>query len=191
MPTNVDQPSGFRAKRHAQGGLVRTSKYYIASALASNIFRGDPVIPVNTNKRINVAAAGNRLIGVFDGVTYLDSNGDVQIRPMWATGTTLKTGSVAEATVYDDPETLFEIQGSGAIAETDIGNFADVTMATAGVAATGQSGAEVDTTTFGTTDGQLRLAEFVERDDNVRGSANAKVHVLINEHYLKAAMTAI
>lgn len=187
---NRDNPSGLKVARHARSGLTRPNRYFIASALASNIFRGDPVIPVNTNKRINVAAAGNRLIGVFQGVTFENVQGEVKFEKYWPTGQTLKTGTVAEALVWDDPETLFEIQSAGALAQTDIGNFADVTMATAGNTSTGISGAELDQTTLGTSDGQLRLEQFVDRPDNEVGT-NAKVLVVINEHYLRGALTAI
>lgn len=188
---NRDAPSGLKVLKHLTGGEQnRLSRYHIATALASNIYRGDPVIPVNTSKNINVAAAGNRLQGVFDGVMYIDSNGDVQFRPRWATGTTLKTGTVSDAFVYDDPDTIFEIQAAGSIVAADIGTFMDVTMATSGNNATGQSGCEIDQTTIGTTDGQLKVLDLIERCDNAYG-ANAKVAVLINEHYSRAAVTAI
>lgn len=188
---NTNYPSGFRVSKSGRGGVSsRLSQYFIASALASNIFRGDGVIPVGTNKRIDVAAATNRLIGVFDGVNYVLTNGDTQFRPYWATGTALKTGTVAQASVYDDPDTLFEIQGSGIIAQADIGAFADITAATAGNTLTGTSGQQLDTTTI-TSGTQLRIEEFVDRPDNTAGIANAKVLVRINLHYLNAAMTAI
>jgi hypothetical protein len=187
---NRDNPSGLKVARHARGGLVRPNRYFIASALASNIFRGDPVIPVNTSKRINVAAAGNRLIGVFQGVTYVNPQGEVKFEKYWPTGQTLQTGSVAEALVWDDPETLFEIQHSGVMAIADVGAFFDVTMATAGSTLTGISGAELDTATLSTADGQLRFEQIVDRPDNELG-ANGKALVVINEHYLRGALTGI
>lgn len=189
--SNTNSPSGFKVSKHARGGVSsRMSQYFIASALASNIFRGDGVIPVNTSKRIDVAAATNRLIGVFDGVNYVLANGDTQFRPYWATGTTLKTGTVAQANVYDDPDTLFEIQGSGVIADADVGALADITAAVAGNTLTGTSGQQLDSTTIasGTT---LRIEEFVDRPDNTHGLANAKVLVRISLHYLSGALTAI
>ena len=187
---NRDNPSGLKVVRHARGGLVRPNRYFIASGLASNIFRGDPVIPVNTTKRINVAAAGNRLIGVFQGVVYENPQGEVKFEKYWPTGQTLKTGGVAEALVWDDPFTLFEIQHSGNMLAADIGAFFDVTMATAGNTSTGISGAELDTTTLSTSDGQLRFQDRADRLDNEFG-ANGKALVVINEHYLNGALTGI
>src|SRR5262245_36594859 len=150
MP-NVNAPAGFMPARHGTGGTIRSQSYYIAGGLASNIYRGSMVIPVNTSKRINVAAAGNRLIGSFDGCSYVDTNGDVQIRPRWATGTTVKTGTVVECTVFDDPFILFQCQvsGSAGLVATDVGNFADIVIGT-GNAVTGQSADMADQATLGT-----------------------------------------
>lgn len=188
--TNVNNPSGFKPVRHAFGGVVRSSRYYIASGLASNIFLQDPVIPVNTNKRINVAAAGNRLQGVFGGCSYVNAAGDTKFG-YWPTGTTLKSGTVAEALVYDDPNILFEAQAVLVLAQTDIGNFADISMATAGNTYTQLSGAQIDQTTVGTgSGGQLKLIEFVDRPDNVIGSNYARALVLINETYAGPDTTA-
>ena len=181
---NRDNPSGLKVAMHARGGTHRPNRYYIASALASNIFRGDPVIPVNTNKRINVAAAGNRLIGVFQGVTFENAQGEVKFEKYWPTGQTLKTGTVAEALVWDDPGLLFEVQGSASATEEDIGEYADITMATAGIAATGISGCELDTTLLSTTLQQLRVEDVVRRPDNEVG-VNVKLLVTIAEHYLR------
>jgi hypothetical protein len=191
--SNPNAPSGFKPVRHANGGIVRMNRYYIASGLASNIYRGDVIKPVNTNKRIDVAAAGDRLQGVFDGVMYQDANNDTFFRPRWPTGTTLKTGTVAECLVYDDPFTLFEVQGSGIVAEADIFTLGDLTAATAGNAATGQSGQQLDTTTLTSTiatGGQFKVMQFVDRPSNVRGAANARVLVKANEHYEFGSTTA-
>jgi hypothetical protein len=188
---NVNAPSGFTATKHATGGVIRPASYYIAGALASNIYRGSMVIPVNTNKRINVAAAGNRLIGSFDGCSYVDTNGDVQFRPRWATGTAVKTGTVVECTVFDDPFILFACQVSSAtgLLATDVGNFADLVVGT-GNATTGQSADMLDQTTLGTTDGQLRIEELYRIQGNDFGQY-AKALVRINEHYFGPALTAI
>lgn len=191
MP-NANTPYGLKPVRHAVGGTIRHSVYQIASALASNIYRGSPVIPVGTNKRIDVAAAGNRLIGVFDGVSYVDSAGETQFKPYWASGTALKTGSVAEAHVFDDPFILFAIQVSSAtgLVATDIGNIADVVIGS-GSAATGQSGDMLDQTTLtatAATGGQLAIEELYDIQGNAYGQY-AKALVRINEHYKFSSTT--
>lgn len=190
---NQNTPFGLIPVRHATGGLVRSNRYEIASALASNIYRGSGVIAVNTTKRINVAAAGNRLRGVFQQVTYFDANGDVQIRPRWASGTAIKTGTVAEAIVFDDPDLLFAVQvsGSAGLVADDIGNFADLVIGT-GSAVTGQSADLLNqatlTATLGT-GGQLFIDELYRQTGNAYGQY-AKALVRINEHDFRGSTTA-
>jgi len=82
-------------------------------------------------------------------VNYVDANGDTQFRPRWLSGQTVQTGSVPEATVFDDPELLFDAQVSGAagLVATNIGNTANILIGV-GSALTGQSADQVDQSTF-------------------------------------------
>lgn len=191
---NANQPSGLTPVRHAKGGVVRSNAYGIASALASNIYRGSAVIPVGTTKRIDVAAATNRLIGVFQGVSYVDG---VTLRPTWskrwATGQTTAASADAEAEVYDDPDILFVGQVSSAtgLVAADIGNFADLVIGT-GNSVTGISGDMIDQTTLtGTTatGGQVRIEALAPIEGNAYGQY-AKALCRINEHTLGAGTTA-
>lgn len=184
---NVNAAAGFRVLRHSHGAdSNRVGAYQIASGLASNIGKGDPVIPVGTNKRINIATAGARLIGVFAGVVYFDTNG-VQYRPNWVSGQTLATGSIAEASVYDDPELIFGIQGSVTVAAGDVGALADVVIGAPN--ALGNSTTQLDTTTI-TSGTQLRIEEILREDGNDYG-AFADVAAMISLHYKHAVLTAI
>lgn len=189
---NTNSPYGFKPKVHAGGGVLRPSQvpYQIASALASNIYRGSPVIPVNTNRRINVAAAGNRLLGVFQGCSYVDSSGAVQFSARWASGTALKTGTIAEAIVWDDPAILYsaQVSGSAGLVATDVGNFADVVIGT-GSAITSQSGDMVDQATLGTATGQVKIQALDPTVGNDYGQY-AKALVQINETYAGPDTTA-
>ena len=185
---NADRPFGFIAVRHYFGGLVRASAYSIASGLAQDLFYGDPVKSTGTGKNITIAAAAGRALGVFAGVQYVDSNGDVRWEPKWVSGTVIETGSKVVAWVYDDPGILFEIQADGAVVAADIGATADYVLG-AGDAKTGRSRYELDSSDIGT-GANLKIIELVDRPDNAFGT-NAKVHVLINEHELKSDMTAV
>lgn len=185
MP-NVNSPNGFWAKVHNNGGVIRpaTLPYQIAGGLAANIYRGSPVIPVNTNRRITIAAAGNKLLGIFKGCTFWDANtGDPRFEPKWLSGQTIKTGSIAEATVFDDPQLLYSAQVSGTpgLAVGDIGNFADVVIGT-GNAVTGNSGDMVDQSTLGTVSGQLKIIGLDPTQANDYGQY-ARALVQINETY--------
>jgi hypothetical protein len=188
---NRDAPAGFQVSRHIAGGEAnRFSQYHIASAYNTSIYRGALVIPVNTSKNIAVlAAVANRVIGVFDGVNYTLPDGEPVFRPYWPASTTLKTGTLADANVYDDPKTLFEVQASGDLAVADIGALANPTAVGGGTDRTGQSTQELDSTTIGS-GANLKIIELSKKVDNDYGT-NAKVIVALALHYLGGAMTAI
>ena len=189
--SNRDNPAGFRVMRHIAGGEAnRLSQYHIASALAQNLFRGDLVIPDASGKEIkHQAAVANRVIGVFDGCYYVDQNGEPQFRPRWLSGTVIKTGTTADANVYDDPKSLFEVQASGDLQAADIGALANPSSTGGGDTTTGQSNVELDTATIGS-GAVLKIIELSKRVDNAYG-VNAKVIVALALHYLGGAMTAI
>jgi hypothetical protein len=189
MP-NVDRPAGFQVARHLTGGMPnRLSRYHIASGLAANIYRGDAVIPVDTSKRITVAGADDaRLQGVFHGCVYVAPDGELKYSPYWPSGQTVLTGSVPDAFVYDDPNTLFMVQADGDIEPADIGAFADITRG-AGNAATGLSGHELKTSAIGSGT-NLKIMELAPIVGNSYGD-HAKVIVLIAAHYLRGGATAI
>ena len=176
---NTNAPFGLRPIRHYNGGCVRLSEYQIAGGYTSNIFRGDPVKSVGTNKRIAVAAAGNTMLGVFDGCRYTMPDGEVRYSQYWPASTAIKTGSIVRAYVWDDPNILYEARMSAAFAEADIGNVADLTFATAGNTATGTSGTAVDSAALA--DLGVKIIDYVRDGANVVGNY-ARVLVLINEH---------
>lgn len=199
---NVDRPNGLSPVRHGTGGTPqRLTAYAIADQLATNLFSGDPVevlasggSALNGRPFIDIAGAGARIVGVFAGVRYVDANGEQQFRPRWVSGTVTQQDprSPVEALVYDDPDMEFEIQvsGSAGLVATDINNFADV-VAGAGNAFTGRSAYQLDQTTLGTTDGQLKILALAGPRVNNDFGQFAKARVLINEHYNRAAVTAI
>lgn len=174
---NANAPFGFEAVRHYAGGLVRSNFYRIASGLAANIYTGDLVKTTGTTKRVTVCTAGDRNVGVFRGTNYPASDGSIVFDKRWPTGTVTGGTVEAEAMVIDDPLVLFKAQYAGTLAETDIGQQADMLASTAGSATTGISGQQVDTV------GQagLKVIDYV-RDSRNEVGQYAKVLVLINEH---------
>ena len=191
MP-NVNRAFGFTPRRHLNGGVIALSRHHIASGLASNIFQGDAVIPTNTSKNINVASAGVRLLGVFDGVQYVNASGEIKFDHFWPSGTVPKTGTTPDAWVYDDPRILFYCQASAGFALADIGAFGDLTKTVAGSTLTGQSGDQWDSATVGSGT-VLKLYDYDRSPDNDISSpgTNAKLLVGIVLHYHDGAMTAI
>jgi hypothetical protein len=184
---NRDAPRGFQVVGHLTGGMQnRFNRHHIADGLAANLARGDACIPVNTSKNITRPGSGSvRLLGVFDGAIYTASNGDITYTPRWASGTAIKTGTVVDAFVYDDPKTIFEVQYDGTLAAADIGALADVVLGTSD-AATGTSRDQVD----GVSGANCKILDIVDRPDNELG-ANAKVLIAIALHYHAGAMTTI
>ena len=192
---NVNAPSGFTPVKHGYGGVVRPNNaadYSIAGGLASNINRGSLVKPTGTGTNIDVVAAGaNPSLGAFHGVSFVDSNGDTQFRPRWLSGQTVQAGSVPEATVFDDPDLLYDamVSGTAGLANTNIGNTANVLIGT-GNATTGQSGDMVDQSTFSNsaTNQQLQVQSLRLSTGNTYGQyARALVSIFL--HYKNAAVT--
>lgn len=192
---NQNTPSGFNVDRQGNGGIVRLNQYYIASALAALIFRGSVVIPTGTSKQITVAAAGNKFIGVFHGVNFVDTGGNTQFKPYWPTGQTLQTGSIAAAQIYDDPNMMFSVQASGTgLTAANLGLLADLVIGT-GNTTTGQSGDQLDQTTIGTSGSQFLIddvdAQGAPLGLNLTLGQFSKAIVRCAKHYLGAALTAL
>ena len=173
---NPNSPAGLLPLRHANGGTMRTNRYYIAGGLAANIYRGSAVVATGTSKQITVATAGSTtlLIGVFKGCFYVDAGNNTQFRPYWGSGQTIATGSVVEAEVFDDPNMLYAIQVSGAagLVAANVGLLANLVIGT-GSTFTGNSGDQLDQTTIGS-GAQLRIEELLQASSPQQpGSINA------------------
>lgn len=144
-------PFGFRPAYHMSGGVIRHStRYRIASGLASNIFRGDIVKSTGTTNQITPAAATNTILGVFNGCTYTTSDGRLVYSKYWPTGTTLASGTECIAEVFDDPNLVFQVMMTTAAA-TDNASFVDLNAGAGGSTSTGISGEYVDTPGTGVT----------------------------------------
>ena len=177
---NLDAPAGARPYRHLSGGLIRASEYKIASGTSSNIFTGDIVKLLSTGY-IDVASAGNRILGVFAGVKYTASDGEVVYKKYFPTGTTTLGSADVTAYVYDDPNITYRIQSAGSADFTDIGNLANH-VAGSGSTTTGQSGHEISGTT-GTGTATFRILRLIDDPDNSAGT-NGEFEVVIYEHQL-------
>ena len=181
MP-NVDAPRGARPAFHKMGGVIRNAAYPIASAFASSIFSGDFVKAVAAGG-IEDADAGDRLLGAFAGVRYVDPQGNQQFGRYWPAG---QVATEIEALVFDDPNIVFECQADGVVTADDVFQLADHVATHAGNTATGQSGHEISSTT-GTGTAGFRILGKVESPINNWGEANVDLLVQIYEHELTAA----
>lgn len=185
---NTDAPRGAVPIKHLDGSPYNGafSEYPIASAYNTAIYTGDFVKMTATGK-VELAAAGNTILGVFQGVSYRNSSGEVVFSKYWPASTATFNSEDAKASVIDAPDVIFEMQmDSDAVvpSQADIGTNADFIATHTGLTATGLSREEVDTSTCTTATANLRVLRFVPRVDNEVGNY-AKVEVLINEHFYK------
>ena len=72
---NKDAAFGAKPIKHLTGGTIRANEWKIIKEYGTNVFTGDFVKLVAAGY-VEVAAAGDRLLGVFAGCKYLASNGD-------------------------------------------------------------------------------------------------------------------
>lgn len=178
---NLDQPMGLRPAYHYAGGIIRLSRYKIASGYGTSIGQGDPVILTGTGKEINRGSAATApFCGVFMGVSYRDTDGNYVFKKYWPASTATLNSEAADAFVIDDPDVVFEVQGDEDIVAADIGQTADVVFGTVDTVF-GNGRCELDSSDIGT-GANLFILDIVDRPENEAGSANTKAHVLINEH---------
>jgi|TARA_R110002126_G_scaffold108307_1_gene244512 hypothetical protein len=196
--SSISAPFGFRASYH-NSGQMRPKAYVIASTYAANIFSGDPVkltdngvIQLGTSDGTRSGTTdGVSLLGIFAGVQYLDATGKPSISPFWPSGT---TGTEITAWVYDDPETLFDVQynnpSAGTTVQTAVGEECDWTVASPGGSTqTGLSNTYL--TAIQATSGQFQITGFGYEITDSLTDAYVVVSVRINEHHYKAAVNSV
>ena len=183
---NTNAKFGLRpiGKLGSNANSTGTTEYDILTGTTGSIFTGDPVKMVNTGG-IAVAAAGDQLLGVFQGCRYTDSSGDVIYSPYWPTTT---ASDAAVGFIVDDPDTLFEVQSAatGSVTQTVVGLNADIVYA-AGSTTTGKSNVDLSGT-MATGTAQCRIVGFSnDPENNALGtgtlSTNVNMIVKINEHF--------
>jgi len=179
---NKDAAFGLKAigKVGQNGDNQGLSEYSIAAS-ATAIYQWDPVEMLATGT-IGVAAAGDVLLGSLNGVFYTDASTS---KPTWANHLAASnTATDIVGFVADDPYERFEVQSAGTVAQTNIGNCADIAY-TAGSSPNYVSKTEISGT-MANTAAQLKIIGVSkDPENNELGSANANVVVTINEHFLK------
>ncbi len=180
-----------------------TTKYRIADNQAGAIYKGDIVFVGDGSDAgtgvtpaagyIGPVAAGNICsVGVFNGCFYIDPTSK---KPTWSNyypGSVNITVGTIDAYVYDDPNTLFEVQASGTLTyATVVNNNIDILYG-AGSTVNGQSKTELASavTASGATDMLVVVGISEDPENNDAASANSNWIVRFNEHrYLRTAHT--
>ena len=198
--SSTSAPFGFRASFH-NSGQMRPKAYTIASTYAANIFEGDPVKLVDagtvqlgtSDGTRSGTVAGILLLGIFAGCQYTDALGKPTVSAYWPSGV---TATDITAWVYDDPETLFNVQYSNpgtpgtTTMQTAVGEQMDWVVASpGGSTATGLSNTQIGV--IEATSGQFQLTGFAGEINDSITDAYIVAIVRINEHIYKAAVNSI
>jgi len=190
--SSTNAPFGLRPAYHPSG-LDRATALTdgIASAYSTAILKGQPV-KMDTSGTIVVAAAGDAFLGAFSGVEWTDTTGRRRVSNYWPASTAYQTGSCI-AYFYQDPNIVYEIQAAGSLAQTSIGDEADLSNTTAGSTTTGLSACTLSTTLAGSgSSAQMRIINLAPYPDNAWGDSYTIVRATIAEYqFAGVAGTAI
>lgn len=196
--SSTSAPFGFRPSYH-NSGRITAKAYVIATGYAQNIFQGDPV-KLTDDGVIQLATSdgtrsgttdGVSMLGIFAGVQYNDSTGKPSLSPFWPAST---AGTDIVAWVYDDPETIYDVQydnpSSGTTIQTAVGEQCDWTVASPG-GSTQVGLSETKLTAIQATSGQFQITGIAGGPDNGITDAYVTVTVRINESQYKAPVNSV
>jgi hypothetical protein len=189
--SSTNAPFGLRPAFHPSG-LDRAQALAdgIASAYNTDILKGQPV-KLNSSGNIVVAAAGDSFQGAFAGVEWTDTTGRRRVSNSWPANTAYVTGSCV-AYYYNDPNIVYEIQANGSLAQTSVGDQADLAAVTAGSTTTGLSQCTLSTTLVGAGNtAQMRIVDLAPYPDNAWGDTYTIVRVTINKSQYQATVVAV
>lgn len=121
----------------------------LTASYGTSLFRGDLVRFASGLIVIYTPNGGAAAppIGVFTGINYVNAQGISTFSPYWPANTSIAPGTSAIAIISADPNTVYDIQATGAISTAQINLNAEVSFATAGNTNTGLSGMALDTAT--------------------------------------------
>ena len=187
MPSTAS-PYGLIPINHPSG-VVRPFAMTILTGYGTTIYQNQPVkiVPSSTGEgTIAAAAIGDRFIGTFQGVEFIDSDGRRRVSNKW-TASTAGTEIVAYVTI--DQTITYSIQSNAALAVTDIGKQFDFNAITNGNATTGLSSMALDVASAAS-NAALRLIGIVPGPDNNWGDTYVNALVQISEHQNTADVAA-
>lgn len=191
--SSTESPFGLRPVRHLYSGTPQRrnlgGNYTINATTSDAIFHGDLVKRAAQGNEIVVGAATDTaFLGVFDGVEYDAADGSRVFSRSWPSGG-ISTATNIVAYVYDDPNTVFEVQAEDVVAAADLGATTDITTNVAGSTRTGTSGmAAVSNALSGA---NLKILDYSRRGGEALGDAYPILEVIINEHELRGTVTAV
>ena len=187
--SSTSAPFGMRPAFHPSGlDRAQALANGISSTYGSDILKGQAV--KYNNGVINIASAGEAFVGCFDGVEWTDTTGRRRVSNYWPASTAYQTGSCI-AYFYNDPNIVYEIQADGSIAQTAIGDQADLSNTTAGSNVTGLSQCTLSSTLKGAdAQGQMRIVDLAPYPGNAWGDSYTIVRATVAKHQFAEIYTA-
>jgi hypothetical protein len=181
---SVAAPYGLRPVKHATGGQIRPVARTILSTYAANIFQGSPV-KIHTDGTVQIAAAGDRMVGSFDGCEYT-SGGRRVISNFWPSGT---AATDIVAYIYEDPEIIYQMQCAGSVALADIGGMQDHS-GVSGSTVTGNASTALAASPSATVEASFQILDIAPIPGNAAGDSFTDVYVKLVEHQYRAIADA-
>jgi len=195
--SSTSAPFGLRPAFHPSGlDRAQALANGILSGYSSNILKGQPVqygTTANSGTLGTIIAAGTTgaIAGAFAGVEWTDTTGRRRVSNYWPASTAYQTGSCI-AYFYNDPNIVYEIQADGSLAQTSVGDQADLSNTTAGSNVTGLSQCTLSTTLVGAgNSAQMRIVDLAPLVDNAWGDSYTVVRATINESQFQATTNAV
>jgi len=188
-------PFGLKPVYHPSG-LVRSLNYTGAYDTNAVFYSGTAVSLNNAGSASTLAVASNtptsnqRLAGVFGGVEYTDASGRRTVSKWF--GPALGTATDVVMWVFMDPEIVYEIQATGSIASSAVGQEHNLLNNSSGEII-GNGGLGTSTASLSPTNvaagvqAQLQIVGLGREITNAWGDANTIVQVKIANNRFVAA----
>lgn len=140
-----------------------------------------PVLDTTTNSGL--------VSGAFAGVEFTDTTGRRRVSNNWPAGT---TGTDIVAYFYNDQPIVYEIQTDATMAQTSIGNEANLSNFAVGSTTTGLSRMTLSASLVGSgSAGQFRIVDLAPYPDNNWGDPFVIVRVQVSKPQFVATVNAI
>lgn len=196
--SSTSAPFGLRPAFHPSGlDRAQALSNGISSGYASNILKGQPVQHGTTANgitlgTIGIATTSGPIAGAFAGLEFTDTTGRRRVSNYYPANTAFQTDSCV-AYFYNDNNIVYEIQASGSLTQTSIGNEYPFNNITAGSAVTGLSQCTLNAgaAVGNGIQGQLRVVDLAPYVDNAWGDAFTVVRVVVSQSQFFGAFTAV
>ena len=180
-------PSGLDRAQALAGGITSG---YSTSILKGQAVQYSPnagvILPV-----LDTTTNSGLVSGAFAGVEWTDTTGRRRVSNYWPASTTVIAGSVV-AYFYNDQQIVYEIQTDATMAQTAIGNEANLSNFTAGSTTTGLSQMTLSASLAGSgSAAQFRIVDLAPYPDNNWGDPYVIVRVQVSKPQFVSTVNAI